>query len=154
MPKNIVICADGTGNTTVKGRGFYSAFWHSARARLNGSPVNPVTLRVAACFAVVSAWGIAAQRVDAIPQVPAGATRVTVKETEKAIDKAAAERQIPLSEAAKTVLAVEVVRQNMAKEGNVPAASTPDVKIQEVLTSVTDRPSTGEITADQATVMV
>ena len=112
-------------------------------------------LCVAACFAVAFAWVIAGQRVEAIPQVPAGgATRVTVKETEKAIDKAAAERQIHLSEAAKTVPAVEVVRQSTAKGADEPAESRPDVKIQEVLASVTDRSTIGEITADQAAVMV
>ena len=114
-----------------------------------------LSLRVSACVAVAAACAIAGPPVDAAPQRRGAAgAQVTVKDAEKAIDKAAAERQIHLSEAAKNVLAVEVVRQGTAKGTDAPAAATPDAKIQEVLTSVTDHAPAGEITADQAAVMV
>jgi hypothetical protein len=82
------------------------------------------------------------------PPTAAGPPRATVKEAEVAIDKAAARRRIPLSPAAVTALAVEVVRQDASKPPA--AAATADARVDEVLTSVAARPAAGEVTADEA----
>lgn len=129
----------------------------TARSTVPASSVWSMTLSistrrslVASLICVTVAAGTEARQ----PSAAVGPTRVTVRQAEKAIDQAAAARKIPLSETAKTALAVEVVRQDAMKPATADSTATTDVKIQEVLTSVAARPTTGEVSAREANVLV